>query len=87
MTTSPINNLSPSYFEATLATQKPSDASSRTGGLSTFAQLLSTSASSNAAGASSSTNSPNQMLNQLMTSFKNNGIQNEGSSLDPMSVG
>jgi hypothetical protein len=86
MSTSPINTLSPSYFESTLATQKSAHSSS-TGGLSTFAQLVGSSTESTTAGGSSHTNSPNQMLNQLMASFKTAGTENEGSGVDPMSIG
>jgi hypothetical protein len=87
MSTSAINNFSNSYLDTTLPSSKTSKASANAGGLSTFAQLLSSSTSSTTAGGSSSTNSPTQMLNQLMASFKTNGIQNEGSSVDPMSIG
>jgi hypothetical protein len=86
MSTSPINSLSPSYFESMLATQRSSGSPSA-GGLSTFAQLLGSSTESTTAGGSSHTNSPNQMLNQLMASFKTAGTQNEVSGADPMSIG
>ncbi len=87
MSTSAINNPSNSYLDTTLPISNTPKASANDGGLSTFAQLLNSSTSSTTAGGSSSTNSPTQMLNQLMASFKTNGIQNEGSSVDPMSIG
>ena len=94
MSTSAINNNSAynSFFETNIASNgnNPKTSTSDTQ-LSTFAQLLGTSASSTASsnmtGNTSKTNSPNQMMTSLMASFKNEGIQNEGSSEDPMSIG
>jgi hypothetical protein len=89
MTSSTINNnLSSDYLESSLAMAgKPS---TQNNSLSTFAQLLgsaaSSSASSTATGDSSKTNSPNQMLQQMMASFKSNGLQSESTSFDPMSI-
>jgi hypothetical protein len=89
MTSSTINNnFSSGYLESALPASGRTSAPNNS--LSTFAQLLGTSASSaasaTATGDSSKTNSPNQMLQQLMSSFKSNGLQSEGSSFDPMSI-
>jgi hypothetical protein len=92
MSTTPINNLSTGYFESSLSADPKSAKQSLAGdkSLSTFSQLLSTSASSDAsgtvAGSSSKTSTPNQMLMQLMQAFQSSGIQNEGSAVDPMSI-
>ncbi len=89
--TSPINNLSSSYFEQSLATNgNSSKTSTSNNGLSTFAQLLGTSTGSSAdstpASSSASNSGSSQMLAQMMASFQNSSIQNQGSSVDPMSI-
>jgi hypothetical protein len=82
-----LNSTANSYLAAAVGTSNSPGAACNKTQTSTFADLLSSSASSTVAGGTSNTSSPNQMLAQLMTSFQQNGLQNEGSSIDPLSVG
>jgi hypothetical protein len=81
------NDLRPVSAKCTGAGSSPKTPSS--GQLSTFAQLLNSSSgatqgSSSVGGSSSS--SPNQQFSQLMSSFQSNGTQNQGQTLNPLSV-
>jgi len=66
-----------------------SSKTSSSGQLSTFAQLLNSSSGaaqgSSAIGGGSSS-SPNQQFSSLMSSFQSNGTQNQGQTLDPLSI-
>ncbi len=87
MNVNSLNSLSSTYLQPSDSASQSSKNLAANGQLSTFAQLLTSSATSTAAEATSSTNSPNQMLSQLMSSFQKNGVQNQGQTLDPLAIG
>jgi len=84
-----INGLSGNGLQSTLANQLTSNTltssssqASKNGQPSAFAQMLS------AAGVSSpSAGNAAQLLNQLVSNFQASGVQGQGQSLDPMSIG
>jgi hypothetical protein len=84
-----LNGLSGNYLQSTLANQltsnklNSSSQASKNGQPSAFSQMLS------AAGATTShtAGNPAQLLNQLVSNFQVSGVQSQGQSLDPMSIG
>jgi hypothetical protein len=64
-----------------------SSKTSSSGQLSTFAQLLnSSSGAAQGSSAIGGSSSPNQQFSSLMSSFQSNGTQNQGQTLDPLSI-
>ena len=92
MNTSSINGLSANYIQSTLADQlasgsltNSSSKNAKSSQESPFSKMLSDATS----GASSSTNGSNasHLLSQLVGNYQVSGVQNQGQSLDPMSIG
>jgi hypothetical protein len=83
------NTYLPATFDTASATKCTRTANSAKqpstcGPLSPFAQLLNASGSSASAGGASS--NPNQILQQLLQSFQTSETQNQGQSINPMSL-
>jgi hypothetical protein len=88
-----LNGLPASFLQSTLANQlttnsltKSSEQSSNSGTSSPFAQLLNDASAAYLPSSKSST-SASQSFNQLVKNFQMSGIQSQGQSLDPMSIG
>jgi hypothetical protein len=81
MMTPSINSLSTNYLQPTSLRQP-----ANTGRLSNFSQLISTPSSAAPAGSTTSSSNPNQLFNQLMSSFQANSTEDQGQSTDPLSV-
>ena len=96
MNTNSINGLSANYLQSMLANQLTSNSlnssskNSKNGEVSAFSKMLSD-ASANSPGAANMaaapTGNPTQMLSQMIANFQTSGMQSQGQSFDPMSIG
>jgi hypothetical protein len=92
MNISSLTGISGNFLQSTLANQLTSNTltgashASKNGQPSAFAQLLSD-ASAGTASSKSTAGNAGQLLNQLVSNFQASGIQSQGQSLDPSSIG
>lgn len=83
-----ISSLSSSDLQSIIASASNSaTGSANKGKLSPFAQILDNNSSSEASKSPSTTLNPAQFLAQMIGSYQTNGLQSQGSQLDPMLAG
>jgi hypothetical protein len=89
--TSSINGLSANFIHSMLADQlatgsltKPKN--SNGSGDSPFSKMLSEATSGSSASTVGSSANASQLLSQLVSNYRSAGVQNQGQSLDPMTI-
>jgi hypothetical protein len=88
MNTNSISSLSSSDLQSIIASaaNSPTGAAHK-GKLSPFALIMGNTSSSEAAKSPGTTLNPAQFLAQMIGSYQTNGLQSQGSQLDPMLAG
>jgi len=88
MNTNSISSLSSSDLQTIIASAANSTTgSAQQGKLSPFAKILDNASGSEASKSPGTTLNPAQFLAQMIGSYQTNGLQSQGSQLDPMLAG
>lgn len=66
--------------------QAKNSSASNSSQTSAFAQMLGAASASGSSANTAAATNPSQLLNQMIASYETTSVQNQGSSLDPMSI-